>query len=286
MPFCQFCGIARETDRHPEDQRQLQSRAPGAARPGLAINSVWNFWRSRVGFRQKLEWDASIHIPSMGDSAMISPHSQSDAPPKGPIVYVVDDDPLIREMLSSLLRSVGSQVRLFGSAAELLESELADVPSCLIIDIRLPGLGGFDLQAELTNADIPIPMIFLTGHGDIPMSVRVMKAGAVDFLTKPFRDQDLLDAISTALKRDQKRRQDEMNVSEIRARFGSLTPREQQLMTLVTGGLLNKQIEVELSLSEANERVRSAAAGNTKNWIRRSQNGQEARSDSPTVADP
>ena len=136
----------------------------------------------------------------LGHSAMISPHSQSDAPPKGPIVYVVDDAPLIREMLSS--------------------------------------------------------------------------------------HQDLLDAISTALKRDKKRRQDEMNVSEIRARFESLTPREQQLMTLVTGGLLNKQIAVELSLSEANERVRSAAAGNTKNWIRRSRNGQEARSDSPTVPDP
>jgi FixJ family two-component response regulator len=152
-------------------------------------------------------------------------------------------------MLSSLLRSVGLQVRLFGSAAELLESELADVPSCMIIDIRLPGLGRFDLQAELANADIPIPISFLTGHGDIPMSVRAMKAGAVDFLTKPFRDQDLLDAISTALKRDQKKRQDEMNVSGIRARLESCTPREQQLMTLVTGGLLNKQIAVELSLA-------------------------------------
>jgi FixJ family two-component response regulator len=178
------------------------------------------------------------------------------------------------------------QVRLFGSAAGLLESELADVPSCLILDIRLLGLGGFDLQAELANADILIPIIFLTGHGDIPMSVRAMKAGVVDCLTKPSRDQELLDAISTALKRDQKRRRDEMNVSDIRACVESLTPREQQLMTLVTGGLLNKQIAIELGLSEANERVRSAAAGNTKNWIRRSRNGQEACSDSPTVADP
>jgi FixJ family two-component response regulator len=151
-----------------------------------------------------------------------------------PIVYIVDDDPSIREMLSSLLRSIGLRVRLFESAPELLQSELEDVLSCLVLDIRLPGLGGFDLQAELARVNIHIPIVFLTGHGDIQMSVRAMKAGAVDYLSKPFRDQDLIDAVSTALDRDQKRRQYEMSVSDIQARFESLTAREQQVMTFVT----------------------------------------------------
>jgi FixJ family two-component response regulator len=181
-----------------------------------------------------------------------SSYSQSHSPAKGkPSVYIVDDDALVREMLSSLLRSVGLQVRLFESAPELLQSGLEDAPCCLVLDIRLPGLGGFDLQEELAKANINVPIIFLTGHGDIPMSVRAMKAGAVDFLTKPFRDQDLLDAVSTALKRDQERRQYEIGVSEVRSRFESLTPREQQLMALVTAGMLNKQIAADLRLSLA-----------------------------------
>jgi FixJ family two-component response regulator len=134
-------------------------------------------------------------------------HPQSHAPPKGkPIVYIIDDDPLIREMLSSLLRSGGLRVRLFGSAPEFLQSELVDAPSCLLLDISLPRLGGFDLQAELAKANVHIPIIFVTGHGDISMSVRAMKAGAVDFLTKPFRDQEMLDALTAALERDRKRR--------------------------------------------------------------------------------
>jgi FixJ family two-component response regulator len=221
--------------------------ATGAGRQGSIHYRI--FLRPGVRF-PNLDRDASIHW--LGDSAVINRvRSQSDAPPKGElIVYIVDDDPLIRETLSSLLRSVGLQVRLFGSAPEFLQSELEDAPSCLVLDIRLPGLGGFDLQEELAKANIHIPIVFLTGHSDVPMSVRAMKAGAVDFLTKPFRDQDLLDAVSTALKRDQERRQYEMRVSEIRARFKSLTPREQQLMTLVTAGLLNKQIAAELRLSE------------------------------------
>ena len=184
------------------------------------------------------------------------PHSQSRGPPeKEAIVYVVDDDPSIREMLSGLFRSIGLQVGLFGSASELLQSKLPDVPSCLVLDIRLPGLGGLDLQAELAKANIHTPIIFMTGHGDIPMSVRAMKAGAVDFLTKPFRNQDLLDAVLRALERDQKRRQYEKGVSDLRIRFQSLTAREQQVMTLVTAGLMNKQAAAEVGLSEVTVKI-------------------------------
>jgi FixJ family two-component response regulator len=183
-------------------------------------------------------------------------HSPSHAPPKGePIVYIVDDDPLIREMLSSLLRSVGLQVRLFGSAPELLQSELEDAPSCLVLDIRLPGLGGFDLQAELAKANIHIPVIFLTGHGDIPMTVKAMKAGAIDFLTKPFREQEMLDAVTGALERDRKRRAEDQSNSEVRARFALLTPRERQIMALVTGGLMNKQVAGKIGISERTVKI-------------------------------
>jgi FixJ family two-component response regulator len=183
-------------------------------------------------------------------------HSQSHAPPKGePIVYIVDDDPLIREMLSSLLRSVGLQVGLFGSALELLQSELEDAPSCLILDIRLPGVGGLDLQAELAKANIHIPVIFLTGHGDIPMSVKAMKAGATDFLTKPFREQEMLDAVTGALERDRKRRAEDKSNSEVRARFALLTPRERQIMALITGGLMNKQVAGKIGISERTVKI-------------------------------
>jgi len=166
------------------------------------------------------------------------------------VVFVVDDDPSVREMLGSLFRSIGLRVGLFGSAPELLQSELPDVPSCLVLDIRLPGLGGLDLQAELAEANICIPIIFVTGYGDIPMSVRAMKRGAVDFLTKPFRDQDLIDAVSTALDRDRKRRQYDKSVFDLRTRFESLTVREQQVMALATAGLMNKQTAAEVGLSE------------------------------------
>jgi len=166
------------------------------------------------------------------------------------VVFVVDDDPSVREMLGSLFRSIGLRVGLFGSAPELLQSELPDVPSCLVLDIRLPGLGGLDLQAELAEANICIPIIFVTGYGDIPMSVRAMKCGAVDFLTKPFRDQDLIDAVSTALDRDRKRRQYDKSVFDLRTRFESLTVREQQVMALATAGLMNKQTAAEVGLSE------------------------------------
>jgi FixJ family two-component response regulator len=184
------------------------------------------------------------------------PRSQNRAASAAePIVYVIDDDPSLREALASLFRSVGLRVQVFGSARELLQSDLPDVASCLVLDIRLPGLSGLDLQAELSNAGIRIPIIFVTGHGDIPMSVRAMKAGAIDFLTKPFRDQDMLDAVMMALERDGKRRNDEKTVADIRVRYEALTPREREVMILVTEGLMNKQIANELSISEITVKI-------------------------------
>jgi FixJ family two-component response regulator len=160
-------------------------------------------------------------------------------PPRGPesgeqpIVYVIDDDEAMRRALTNLFQSVSLRVEVFGSAAELLQSSLPDVASCLVLDIRLPGLSGLDFQAELANANIRIPIIFMTGHGDIPMTVRAMKAGAIDFLTKPFRQQEMLDAVATAIERDRKRRKDEKMVSEARALFETLTPRERDVLALV-----------------------------------------------------
>jgi FixJ family two-component response regulator len=171
------------------------------------------------------------------------------------IVFIVDDDPIVRGAISTLLMSVGRQVQLFESATDLLQSSFPAVPSCLVLDIRLRGLSGLDLQAELTNAGLPIPIIFITGHGDIPMSVRAMKAGAIDFLTKPFRDQDLLDAVTRALERDRKRRQDEKDSQDLRARYLTLTTREQQIMALVTDGLMNKQVASRLEISEVTAKI-------------------------------
>jgi len=170
-------------------------------------------------------------------------------------VFVVDDDESMREALRSLLRSVKLRVETFGSTADLLRGKLPDVASCLVLDVRLPGLSGLDFQAELAKANICIPIIFMTGHGDIPMSVQAMKAGAVDFLTKPFRDQDMLDAVAAALERDRNRRKDEQQLSDLRARFETLTERERQVMGLVTAGLMNKQIAGELGLSEITVKI-------------------------------
>ena len=172
-----------------------------------------------------------------------------------PTVFVVDDDESMREALRSLLRSVSLRVETFGSAADLLRSKLPDVASCLVLDVRLPGLSGLDFQAELAKANIHIPIIFMTGHGDIPMSVQAMKAGAVDFLTKPFRDQDMLDAVAAALERDRSRRKDEQRASELRARFDGLTEREREVMGLVSAGLMNKQVAGELGLSEITVKI-------------------------------
>ena len=170
-------------------------------------------------------------------------------------MFVVDDDESMREALRSLLRSVKLRVETFGSAADLLRSKLPDAASCLVLDVRLPGLSGLDFQAELAKANMRIPIIFMTGHGDIPMSVQAMKAGAVDFLTKPFRDQDMLDAVAAALERDRNRRKDEQQLSDLRARFEALTEREREVMGLVTAGLMNKQIAGELGLSEITVKI-------------------------------
>jgi FixJ family two-component response regulator len=171
------------------------------------------------------------------------------------IVFVVDDDPIVRGAISALLLSVGRHVELFESATKLLQTSLPAVPSCLVLDIRLPGLGGLDLQAGLASAGLSMPVIFITGHGDIPMSVRAMKAGAIDFLTKPFRDQDLLDAVARALERDRTRRSDEKDLLGLRVGFRTLTPREKQIMALVTGGLMNKQVAARAGIGEVTAKI-------------------------------
>jgi FixJ family two-component response regulator len=167
-----------------------------------------------------------------------------------PIVFVVEDDSSMREALTDLITSVGFLVEPFKSAREFLEHRRSDAPACLVLDVRLPGLSGLDLQRELVRTEAPIPIIFITGHGDIPMSVRAIKEGAVDFLAKPFRDQDLLDAIQHALEIDRAARQERSLVADMRGRYESLTNREREVMRLVVSGLLNKQIAGELGSSE------------------------------------
>jgi FixJ family two-component response regulator len=171
------------------------------------------------------------------------------------MVVVVDDDDGVRRALANLFHSVDLNVQVFGSAAELLESKLPDVASCLVLDIRLPGLSGLDLQNELAKAGIRIPIIFVTGHGDIPMTVRAMKGGAIDFLTKPFRDQDLLDSVATAIGRDQRRREEEKSISSLRTLFETLTQREREVLAMVATGLMNKQIAAELGVAEITVKV-------------------------------
>ena len=171
------------------------------------------------------------------------------------IVYVVDDDPSVRRAIKRLIESEGLRVELFGSAQEFLQGRRPDAPSCLVLDIKLPEINGLDFQRQLAEAGIRIPIIFITGHGDIPMTVRAMKAGAVEFLTKPFRDQDLLDAIQLALERDRTRRQEESEIAELWQRFESLTPREQEILPLVVSGRPNKQIAADLGTSEITIKV-------------------------------
>src|ERR1700675_164916 len=175
------------------------------------------------------------------------------------IVYVVDDDPSVRRAIKRLIGSAGLQVELFGSAQEFLQCRRPDAPSCLVLDIRLPGISGLDFQPQLAEAGIRIPIIFITGHGDIPMTVRAMKAGAVEFLTKPFRDRDLLDAIQLALERDRTRRQEESEIAVLWERFESLTPREREILPLVVSGRPNKQIAADLGTSEITVKVHRAS---------------------------
>ena len=172
-----------------------------------------------------------------------------------PVVFVIDDDLAIRESLIGLFQSVGLRVKVFGSAPEFLQSRLPDAPSCLVLDIRLPGISGLEFQIELDKAGIRVPIIFMTGHGDIPMSVQAMKAGAVDFLTKPLRHQELIHAVTRALAVDEKRRADEKTIYGLRQLYESLTPRERDVLALVTRGMMNKLIALELGVSEITVKV-------------------------------
>jgi FixJ family two-component response regulator len=182
---------------------------------------------------------------------MVMPGQPADEP----IVFIVDDDADVREALQSLLRSVGLRTRAFASTTEFLQNGIPDVDSCLVLDIRLPGLSGLDFQSKLAAANVGMPIIFITGHGDIPMTVRAMKAGAVEFLTKPVREQDLLDAVRVALERDHLRRRHDAEMSDLRDQFEALSAREQEVMARVTKGLLNKQVAAELGLSEVTVKV-------------------------------
>jgi FixJ family two-component response regulator len=181
--------------------------------------------------------------------------SHEPASAKEPIVFVIDDDVSMRRALTNLFQSVGLEVQVFGSAPEMLQSKLPDVASCLVLDIRLPGVSGLDFQTELAKANIHIPIIFMTGHGDIPMTVRAMKGGAVDFLTKPFRDQDMLDAVVTAIERDRKSREAGKIVANLQALFETLTPREREILALVASGLMNKQVAAEIGLAEITVKI-------------------------------
>jgi FixJ family two-component response regulator len=172
-----------------------------------------------------------------------------------PVVFVIDDDDLIRAAIQGMLKSVGLRSETFGTPQEFLRSKRPDGPSCLILDVRLPGISGLDFQRELANAGIRIPIIFITGHGDIPMTVKAMKSGAVEFLTKPFRDQDLLDAINQALNRDRVMRQQQSELGKLRTRYDLLTAREREVMAMVVSGMLNKQIASELGTSEITVKI-------------------------------
>jgi FixJ family two-component response regulator len=186
----------------------------------------------------------------MSSHVMVAPRPEMATAQEQPAVVVIDDDSSIRKALENLLRSVGLDVELFKSPQEFLQSNRPDRPGCIVLDVRFPGRSGLDMQREISSANTSLPIIFITGYGDIPMSVRAMKAGAVEFLTKPFRDQDLLDAVDVALEKDRTRRANELRLAELRSRFDTLTARERQVLLLVIAGRLNKQIAGELGVSE------------------------------------
>jgi FixJ family two-component response regulator len=186
---------------------------------------------------------------------MTEPPKSSPPNTNEAIVFIVEDDASMRRALINLFQSVGLGVQAFGSASEMLQSKLPDAASCLVLDVRLPGLSGLDFQTEMAKANINIPIIFMTGHGDIPMTVRAMKGGAVDFLTKPFRDQDMLDAVMKAIERNRKRRKVEKVIANLNGLFETLTSRERDILALVSSGLMNKQIAAELGLAEITVKI-------------------------------
>jgi FixJ family two-component response regulator len=243
--------------RMPSSVRERASRIPTAPsrahRPSEAgIMQVTAAARAPVCYIMRGPWYGASVLPFVTTHPTL-PNAVAEGGES--IVLVVDDEIAIRESLASLLQSVGLRVKVFGSAPELLQSSLPKAPSCLVLDIRLPGISGLDFQVELAKAGIRIPIIFMTGHGDIPMSVQAMKAGAVDFLTKPLRPQEMIHAVSRALAADQKRRANEKTVSDLRLLYESLTPRERDVLALVTAGMMNKLIAEELGVSEITVKV-------------------------------
>jgi FixJ family two-component response regulator len=196
----------------------------------------------------------SFDIPVCGASEMPELVMQAQSEGK-PIVYVVDDDQDVREGLKALIESVGLRCQIFESTAEFLRNKRVDDVSCLILDVRLPGLGGLEFQAELSQAQIVTPIIFISGHGDIPMTVKAMKAGAVEFLTKPMREQDLLEAVRVALNRDSARRRENDRLRDLRTRYATLSPREREVIALVCSGLMNKQVAAKMGVSEVTVKV-------------------------------
>ena len=198
---------------------------------------------------------ATLAHPTVSPEKSVTIDAAFARRPEEPVVFVIDDDVSVRESLYSLFKDVRLQVEVFGSVTELLASRLPDAASCLVLDVRLRGMSGFDFQAQLARANIDIPIVFISGYADIPMVVRAMKEGAVDFLTKPFREQDILDAVATAIACDRIRREGEKRASKMRALFETLSPRERQVMDLVTSGLMNKQVAAKTGLAEATVKV-------------------------------
>ncbi len=180
--------------------------------------------------------------------------------PDTAVVHIIEDDASLREAIDSLLRSVGLTTRSYGSVQSFLSADRPVAPGCLLLDVRLPGMSGLDFQTSLADHDVHLPAIMMTGHGDIPMTVRAMKAGAIDFLTKPFRDQDMLDAVNAALEKDRRRRDGDRDTATLRSKYETLTPREQQVMALVTAGKMNKQVAADLNLSEITVKIHRGSA--------------------------
>ena len=225
----------------------------------MAISSLADNIAPHWGFSRKMGDRGQQSPPGLPVSSGIrrahASRTSSEATDLQPVVYVVDDDPSIREALAGLLRSVGLEVRAFSSTQEFLENPRPDVPGCLVLDVRLPGAGGLELQSQLLKSDIHLPIIFITGHGDIPMSVQAMKAGAIEFLTKPFRDQELLEAIQLGIQRDRARWREAGVVGHLRERFQSLTAREREIMAHVVTGRMNKQTASDLHVSEITVKI-------------------------------